>query len=475
MTLRATRCVFLFSRAALVKAALVSAALIGCDAGQAKPAAEGATAEKSDADTPSKAGAKADASKASADKAATKAEAKAELVGDVKVEALSHEREIEHATPKLDAAKAKADAATFAAALQAGRQAAEAKDYDQAIAQFGTALKLDPNHPGALGELGWVAFRKGELELAHAATMKAMSHVKSPARKGALLYNLGRIEEAQGRLEHALDLYHRSLSVRDDDLVAKRVVEVEGRLAAADAPPSPPAYTSIDALCEAELLDLVVCPEDDEEGVCGCSAEKTIENPSAEGVIKSAAIISVGSFVSGVGLEEYGYLALETRSRGWQLVSLVGDGSEPGLSYIHNAWTLKTFEFVEIEGGGTPELVVSVERTEADGDYGANALEFADWTDMWLCSEGEPAARCVVFEIASEIGLDKMLVDGEAPDPEEWGPLGSHQYTVEVSYAEGKVVLKDAGVATQERAKYTGSFTLAELAGAAWTELIELH
>ena len=112
---------------------------------------------------------------------------------------------------------------------------------------------------------------------------------------------------------------------------------------------------------------------------------------------------------------------------------------------------------------------------ESDGDYGSNAMEFSDWTDMWLCYEGDPAARCVTFTIASEVGLEKMLDDGEPPEVEEWGPLGSRKTTVEVAFAEGKVSLRDAGEPSHERAEHTGSFTLAELASADWTELIELH
>ena len=449
---------------------ILGLALAACDSGDAgaKQAdeAKSATTEGAKTEGPE---AKAPATKAPATKAPSS------KTGVSK--ALAHDKgPTERKAPKLAADEAKSKAEQFKSAMKAGRDATQAKKYDDAIASFEAALKLDPNHPGALGELGWALFRKGDLDRAHAETMKAMSHVKSPARKGALLYNLGRIEEAQGKVEHALDLYHRSLSVRENEVVAKRVAELEAELSAANAPPPPPTYASIDALCEAELLDLVLCPEEgDEDGECGCSAEKTIQNPSPDAVIKSAAIISVGSFGTDMGLEEYGYLAIETTSRGWQLVNMVGDGSEPGISYIHNAWTLQTFEFVEIEGGGAPELAVSVERMESDGDYGSNAMEFADWTDMWLCYEDKPAARCVMFEIASEVGLDKMLDDGDTPDPDEWGPLGSHQYTLEVSFAEGKVNLTDVGGDAQERATNTGSFTLAELADASWTERIELH
>jgi len=63
----------------------------------------------------------------------------------------------------------------YARALHRGRKLADAGNYDGAIAAFREALAALPGDARALSELGWVAFKKGDLALADDATEKSIA------------------------------------------------------------------------------------------------------------------------------------------------------------------------------------------------------------------------------------------------------------------------------------------------------------
>jgi hypothetical protein len=69
------------------------------------------------------------------------------------------------------------------------------------------------------------------MKLARHATNMAIARVRTDKRKRALLYNLGRIDEAEGNTEAAIDDYTRSLVVRDNETVKARLESLSGQSA----------------------------------------------------------------------------------------------------------------------------------------------------------------------------------------------------------------------------------------------------
>lgn len=125
--------------------------------------------------------------------------------------------------------------------LERGRSLARQGDYRQAIAVYQLALEHAPEDPTLLSELGWAAFLAGRHNLARRATRAGLRHATDAERRGALLYNLGRIAEAQGETGDAIGSYRRSLAARPGNAT------VAERLASLGADPWPPRCT--DGLC----------------------------------------------------------------------------------------------------------------------------------------------------------------------------------------------------------------------------------
>lgn len=380
-------------------------------------------------------------------------------------------RSVKKEVPKVDPAKAKQNTETFNGALNAGRKAAKAGNYDEAISLFEKALKLDPNHPGALGELGWAAFKKGDLKRARHATNLAIANVKQMPRKGALLYNLGRIDEQEGNVELAIDHYKRSLSVRDNKIVKARIESL-------GATPPPPSGSdaskpieTVEQMCASILDDDFFC--DDEETDCGCVAYKHTKNPVAGATIAEAAVFAAGAFTSGLGEEAYGYFGIKTPKRGWQILDMVGDASMPGISYINNDYEIRQLEFAQLIDGGEAEVVMVAQRRESDGDYSSNVLEYEWVSTMFICQVAAAGPVCTAFKVDSDIGMSKMMDDGPAPDVEEWGPLGAAIWKVTTSFADGAITIAKAE--GDPPSDLLGTHAIADLPTKDFVELFTAH
>lgn len=109
-------------------------------------------------------------------------------------------------------------------ALRRGRAADKRGDHAAAVTAFGQALAAAPADPRADSELGWAAFRAGDLPRALRATQESIAGTTEPAVRAASLYNLGRIFEAQKQPGPAADAYRQSLSLRENPTVRARLV-----------------------------------------------------------------------------------------------------------------------------------------------------------------------------------------------------------------------------------------------------------
>ncbi|NVB39573.1 tetratricopeptide repeat protein [Pseudenhygromyxa sp. WMMC2535] len=109
--------------------------------------------------------------------------------------------------------------ARFGALLDEGRKLSKQGNHAAAQTKLREALTLHPGHGGALGELGWSAFQAGDLALAERSTLAALNDADDNRRRAALLYNLGRIQQARGQEDDAASYYRDSLALRPNATV----------------------------------------------------------------------------------------------------------------------------------------------------------------------------------------------------------------------------------------------------------------
>jgi tetratricopeptide (TPR) repeat protein len=75
-------------------------------------------------------------------------------------------------------------------------------------------------------ELGWAAFKAGELDKAKKKNEEALGRTTSPQLKGMAHYNLGRIAEEKKEYKEAVDHYQMSLELRPNEIVEKRLADM---------------------------------------------------------------------------------------------------------------------------------------------------------------------------------------------------------------------------------------------------------
>lgn len=129
--------------------------------------------------------------------------------------------------------------ARYSKALHRGRSLGDKGDYAGAMAAFREALEELPGEARALSELGWVAFKYGDLEaaeVASTASIAAADPTRQPMVRAASLYNRGRINEERGDTTGALEDYRESLALRPHDVVEQRLSTLSGQVVQALAP-----------------------------------------------------------------------------------------------------------------------------------------------------------------------------------------------------------------------------------------------
>ena len=105
----------------------------------------------------------------------------------------------------------------------AARALAKRGDWAGAAKGFAEAVALAPDDARLVAELGWAEFNAGDLVNARVHTSAALEKITEAPRRGAVLYNFGRILEAQGEPGPAADAYRQSLALRPNKVVQARL------------------------------------------------------------------------------------------------------------------------------------------------------------------------------------------------------------------------------------------------------------
>jgi tetratricopeptide (TPR) repeat protein len=251
-----------------------------------------------------------------------------------------------------------------------GRKLATEKRFEDAIAAFEEAVKLDPYDARALSELGWVAFQANKLERADEATRTSLKFTYDPKVRGATLYNLGRIHEARAQLPEAAAAYAQSLALRDNATVTKRLADLTAKGI------TPPVVTpqqcgfkrqdaaTPDALCAA----MVTNPE---RNLCGDGGVQTwkLDHPR----ITEAAVFGI---YKDEEMTSYYYLALKLDGV-WQ-TDQIGYAYNPGAFGVSEEFEIATLELRPLLPGGQPALYIETRHNHYDSDMGYNEVSTED-------------------------------------------------------------------------------------------------
>lgn len=409
-------------QASFVLALVACCPLLAC--GGSKPADEG-EAKTDEAKT----------DKAKTDKAPVEAEAKADAKQpDPPAPKLAENKFVAPKPDELEAAKA-----ALAEHLDAGRKAVKAKDYATGIAELEKAAAINPTHAKTLGELGWAHFNAGELAKAKTRLEQGLHHADNDKTRGAILYNLGRVAEAQDDAVLAASLYARSVELRPNDVVAARLAGLERPETAAPAGQAHPQcgwqkHGPVPRhLCHAYLQSLPPEPDSEPFDAPACEYERTrLLGPEdlGGGEVFIAAgesdQVQIWDLKLGGGVEVAAFSYRDMWEMSEPLIlNVVIDGvwyssqlawvSHPGVGYADENFSELKIRKEQLVPGGRPEVVVEWEIHGHDMDPGVDMEAFNSAKQIAVLSvEGSAPRWLAALSTRTEDSYDEI----EAPDPE---------------------------------------------------------
>lgn len=284
--------------------------------------------------------------------------------------------------------------------LSTGRKAAKASKWPEAIAAFEAALVAIPGDDRALGELSWAAFSAGDFAKARTSGKASVLGSTDPNIKAASLYNLGRVEEADGKLPAAAVLYRQSLALRENKTVKARLDGLGKDVPVADEPL--PCTTPMP---EAEL--------------CAClnaSAAENLDDPADAACALAPAGadgFKVATFaVSSVREEQHALVAKQPG--GWTVVANLAYTYNPGMMGINEDWSLA--DPVEETLDGRQVVSFTSKKSRSDSDMGIDEVETEDTESLVVCvrGSGTTPTTCPIDVVLSYTYVrDRLGISGD--------------------------------------------------------------
>jgi len=259
--------------------------------------------------------------------------------------------------------------AEYHAHLEQGRKLSKAGEWAEAIEELEAALDVIPGDDRALGELSWAAFSSGDHTKARETGHAAALATTRPKVKAAALYNLGRAEEASGRVAQAKAAYTESIALRPSKTVSERLAAL-GKSVPSSAAALPCSTPQTEPQVCACLMKTVEADEVPPE----CALEPTGNKD-----------IRIATFAtSGVG--EQSVMVVARESKGWAVVAQLGYVYNPGMMGISEEFTLG--EVISRTLGTHTIVEITAHKSRSDSDLGIDEIESESSEILVVCVIG---------------------------------------------------------------------------------------
>lgn len=285
------------------------------------------------------------------------------------------------------------------AAIREGRAKTRVRDHVAALADFRRALAIDGTSARLRCEAGFVAFRAGELDEAERWIQLALARLPNDPPDALkvpvamCLFNAGLVYEAKGRKADAREVWTRSLALRPNAAVQRRL---EG-LGAVEVETTVALTGSFEAI--ARRLRDAYC----EEGAAGFTREDLQSCDQIEERVRTptgpasrdfeARLIEHSVLVLGADVNVTLVLKAGRRARAVPIASLYS----PGTMGMSADYEVQRFELVDVIPGGTPEVVLQVRQMENDEDMGVCERNGGTDQRTWVCGLVDEAIRCAAL------------------------------------------------------------------------------
>lgn len=296
--------------------------------------------------------------------------------------------------------------------LTEGRRLASKSSFPEAMKEFEKALEVVPGDAPALLDLGWSAFKAGNLDIAKKKTEEALGRTTNPQLKGMAHYNLGRVAEEKKEYKEAVDHYQTSIALRPNETVEKRLAEVakKGNITIAAKPEAEPLPCATPVASIADVCTCMTKAQPDDTAPRTCEHLKDLKVGRDD-----LAFVDVG--VS--PFEIYTY-AVARDDKGFMPVAKVGWEYNPGAFGIFEEFELAPVK--EKMAGKTKVLWIEGVRNRHDSDMGIDEYEEETSRIVTVCVP--PAGdvktwKCpLTIPIEATYERDRMGIEGFAPDEE---------------------------------------------------------
>lgn len=253
-----------------------------------------------------------------------------------------------------------------AAELRLGRKLAQAGKWKEAVAALGRAAEAAPDDSVVLSELGWAQLKAGDLDASRKTSERALDIAHETRSRAQILYNLGRVDEAQHDEASAKKRYEASLSLRPNRTVSARLEALGGKQPAEAPPPSAlvcdRVFPNTQALCDCLLADKGALAATDAKLSCGAD-KKAPRDESGE-----LTLLRFGVDEGAPG--EIAHLLTANVAGGVRPVAELGRDFS-GASGVSNRVTLRGFETKT--SGSRRVVLVKSEARDADTSEGGEA------------------------------------------------------------------------------------------------------
>jgi tetratricopeptide (TPR) repeat protein len=294
--------------------------------------------------------------------------------------------------------------------LTEGRSLASKSQWPEAIKEFDAALAVVPGDAPALTELSWAAFKAGELDRSKKAGEEALQRTTSPKLKGMAHYNLGRVAEEKKDMKEAIEHYRKSIALRPNETVEKRLAELTKKEKAPAAAPRAPEPLG----CQTPAAKI--------EDVCACLTKAQADDPTPRTceAVKDAKLgrPDLTLLEVSVPIMETDYILVARTEKGFMPIHVLGKTYNPGAFGIFEEF--EVLSAAEKTAGKTSILWLETQNARHDSDMGIDEYEEETTKTVTICvpPQGERKEWKCPLVIPAEYAYtrDRMKLEGFTPD-----------------------------------------------------------